>query len=79
MSYMGDVSTLSQSTLMGPSVTLSGGLGIGGNLNFGYASWSDSSLKPSLVGVSFGIGDTVGVGWVTGETKAGWWPFMDVH
>lgn len=56
-----------------------GGLGIGGNLNLGYGTWSDGAFKPSLVGASIGIGDTVGVAWVTGETKAGWWPFMDLH
>jgi hypothetical protein len=53
-------------------------LGAGGNLNHGYRIWSDSVLNPSLVVGSFGVGDTVGAAWVVGETKAGWWPFMDL-
>ena len=74
--YMGPVSTLSEETLLGPTRTISGGLGIGGNITAGYADWNAPIYEPQLVGYSAGIGVTLGGSSGVGENKVGWLPFV---
>lgn len=70
-----NVSTLSLQTLLGPTRTVSGGLGAGVNVTAGYADWSAPIYEPAIIGVSAGVGITLGGSYAVGETRAGWWPF----
>jgi RHS repeat-associated protein len=75
MHYDGPVSTLSVNSLLGPTRTISGEFIGGVNINAGYSDWSASPMKPSLTGISGGLGITVGAGYSVGETRVGWQAF----
>lgn len=75
MHYDGPVSTLSVNSLLGPTRTISGEFIGGVNINAGYSDWNASPMKPSLTGISGGLGITVGAGYSVGETRVGWQAF----
>lgn len=62
-------------TLLGPSRTVSAGVLAGANVNGGYSSFDDSASEPVLMGLSLGVGITLGVSYGVGETRLGWEPF----
>jgi hypothetical protein len=73
--YRGDVSTLTAQTILGPTRTISGGLGVDGNLTAGYQDENSQITNPSLVGYSLGVGLTLGSSYGTGRTNSDLGPF----